>query len=243
MGELKREITALRSIARDYLAPGADSVLRQAESALDAIAVSRGSAVRWQVSASNPILTQQSQGEYMPAAEGELHVYAAVTFIWELLPLHPSGVVGRPATDVELVGLASTLVRVMEGNPGAHLDGHEIARWRMEVGDARAPGTHFHVQVLGNDELGPFPKSLDIPRLPGIIISPLACVEYVIAELFQDRWPATASRDTGAMGVWSGIQRTRLQRQLSWHGTQLDRAASSPWVAIKTGKPPVDLFL
>jgi hypothetical protein len=243
VGELQREITSLRGIARDFLAPGTEATLWQVSSGLDSIARSHGRPTRWQVSESNPILTQQSRGEYMPDFEGELTVYAAVTFVWELMPVHQSGVMGRPAVEVELAGLASTRIRIMEGNPASHRDGNQIAEWRMEVGDVNSPGAHFHVQVLGHEEVGPFPKALDIPRLPGIIVSPFACVEYVIAELFQDRWPETAGRDNGSMTIWNGIQRRRLESQLSWHSRELERAGGSPWIAIKKSKPPADLFL
>src|SRR5436190_1532122 len=64
----------------------------------------------------------------------------------------------------------------------------EIAMWRMEVGDARSPGCHFHVQVLGEAEVAPFPKSLSVPRLPAVHSTPPAVIEFVLGELFQATW-------------------------------------------------------
>lgn len=34
----------------------------------------------------------------------------------------------------------------------------------------------------------PFPKSLDIPRLPAPLMSPFLVVDLALGELFQDRW-------------------------------------------------------
>lgn len=244
VADLKREIVALEQIAANFLAPGGTSVLRQVSSALDSIALRHSTTpIRWTIEESNPLLTQQSRGEYAPDSEGGLMVYGEISFVWELIPVRTGGNQHGACSNVELAGLASTRVRVLEGNPHEPSSGHEIAQWRMEVGDPNSPGTHFHVQVLGHEIEPPFPKDLDVPRLPGLIFSPFSCAEYLLGELFQDRWPRHMSRENGGSRLWNGIQSDRLSRQLRWHQDQVASSSGSPWIAIKLAKPPAELFL
>ncbi|WP_169398075.1 hypothetical protein [Pseudonocardia xinjiangensis] len=183
-----------------------------------------------------------STGEYMPDARGELHVHAVITYIWQLRPVRVKGN-NRAAKRVELAGKASTCIRLLEGDPVANSQESEVAMWRMEVADDSSPGSYFHVQILGREEDEKFPHSLDVPRLPGALVSPFACAEFILAELFQERWSAHADRDFQDVRDWRTVQARRLRRQLNWHLEEIERTAGSPWSSWKRAKPPSTLFL
>jgi hypothetical protein len=137
--------------------------------------------------------------------------------------------------------LASTRVRLL-CEPGDG-DGHqEIAMWRMEIGDSNSPGCHFHVQVLGQTTNFPFPSSLSVPRLPSLIMTPAAAVEFVLGELFQDEWAKHIGRNGPHLNRWSTIQKSRWVNLLNWK-LDLVQKSTNPWTSIKAGKPQPTLFI
>lgn len=242
VGELNKELVALRSIAADFLSPSAGQQLYELESQLTGISRSVSGLRPWQIPEDDPIRTRMSEGEYQSGG-GEKFVYGELSFIWEVLPLRPSGD-GRPARTIELAGKASTMLKIVEGDPDDPTYRELLAMWRIEVGNDDSPGTHFHVQVMGHEIDPPFPRALDVPRLPSILVSPFACLEYLLSELFQVRWHRHASKERGDMTMWRSIQLDRFLRQLSWHMDEVGLAGSgSPWLAIKLAKPPADLFV
>jgi hypothetical protein len=240
VSELKSEVSSFREFAGGYLSLEGGRVLRQVESDLDNISSSVGREIPWQIAQMAPLRTAISEGEYMRGV-GESFVFAEISFKWSLTPVRPSGDT-RQAKQVELVGIASTKIRIFEGDPDNASEAEEIAMWRIEIGDANSPGTHFHVQVLGHEQVPPFPKSLDVPRLPSIIVSPFASAEFVISELFQLRWAEHAARESAPMKRWRAIQKERIARQLHWHLEAINDSASSPWTALKLSKPARELF-
>jgi hypothetical protein len=240
--ELRKEIHALRRLAGAYLDAGSQRALAGAENALDQICVSNSSrSYPWQIVSTLPVRTLASEGEYMRDRRGQATVHAEITFIWEMQPERPRGNT-RPAKMLRLAGKASTRIRILEGSPPIYGPGKELAMWRMEVADDSAPGSYFHVQVHGRRDDEYFPHMLDIPRLPGAVVSPFACIEFVLAELFQDRWAEHTDRDFSDVRDWRGVQLKRLVRQLQWHGREIQRASGSPWSAWKKAIPPEDLF-
>ena len=242
VADLKRENIALREVAREYLEPGADAILRTVENDLTDIARRSGDrSYDWRIPGHSPLRTKSSDGEYMRDSGGSLEVYGEITFVWQLRPIRPSA--KRPAENVRLDGKASTLVRLLAGKPNSGETADELAVWRMEVADSRSPGAFFHVQILGREEDKVFPHALDVPRLPNALVSPFACVEFVLGELFQDDWARHADRDFQAIRQWRGIQAHRHQKQLQWHRDQVEAAAGSPWSAWKKALPPENIFL
>lgn len=240
--ELRREIHALRRLAHDYLDAGSQQALAGAEEMLVQICGSSASrSYPWQIVSTLPVRTLASRGEYMRDGRGSATVHAEVTFIWEMRPERPKGIT-RPAKMLRLTGKASTCIRILEGSPSIYGPEIELAMWRMEVADDSAPGSYFHVQVYGREDDDLFPHLLDIPRLPGTVVSPFACVEFVLAELFQDRWAEHTDRDFSDVRDWRGVQLKRLLRQLRWHSQEIERASGSPWSAWKKAIPPEDLF-
>ena len=194
----------------------------------------------WQIAPTFPVRTRASEGEYMRDCRGAATVHAEITFIWEVRPERPSGST-RAAKLLRLDGKASTCIRILEGPPHSQGLENELAMWRMEVADDAAPGSYFHVQIYGREDDEHFPHLLDIPRLPGILVSPFASIEFVLAELFQDRWAEHAVRDFSDVRDWRAVQLQRLVRQLRWHTREIERSGS-PWCAWKKAIPPDDLF-
>lgn len=244
VSELQAEIEAFEKIAAELLGPGSVGALRTASAALTGIARKGGGRTRWCIDRSTPVVTVPSVGEYMPDDQGGLTVHGEISFVWELEPVRPGGDT-RPARHVRLEGLASTMVRVLSGVPGsaAEGDGVELAVWRMEVADSAAPGAYFHVQVLGRDADTIFPKALDVPRLPGVLNSPFACMEFVLGELFQGRWSRLAQKDSSAGHRWQGIQSHRHVRHLAWATKQVTDCSGSPWAAWKAARPDESMYL
>ena len=240
--DLLQEVGSFRELSRDLLAPGAASVLRTAEEQLPGIARSASGPVRWCIEPTNPLLTIPSHGAYMPGAKGALTVHAEMTYVWELEPVRPKGD-SRPAPNLRLEGLASTSVRLLRNTPWSGNDRDEVAVWRMEVADSHAPGAFFHVQILGRDADIIFPKALDIPRLPGVLHTPFACMEFVLGELFQEQWNRIAQKDSGPGRRWRGIQAHRHAQHLGWAASLVSNSSGSPWAAWKTAVPREDLFL
>lgn len=205
----------------------------------------------WAIPEDAPWCTMVSDGAYETRdAGGEHRVYAAIDGVWRIYALPPTRASQEPET-FSVEGPASIRVRLLERASGnlaepTGVDPSErcLALWRIELGNWDAPGCHFHVQVLGQEREGPFPKSLSVPRLPSVFVTPAAAVEFVIAELFQQRWPRHVSERASSFGRWRALQRARWDALLRW---QLERVHdpdfSSPWTALKAAKPPAGLFM
>ena len=242
VAELQREVQALKVLGRSFLDPSATGVLSAVDSALEQISVRQdGRSFTWEISPTWPLRTVVSHGEYQPGRSNGPAVHAAISFVWEISPLRRPPARRGPAPLVRLSGKASTVIRVFEGPPES--PGGELAMWRMEVADPLSPGSYFHVQILGHQTSPPFPSSLDIPRLPGILVTPFACTEFILAELFQDRWREHADRDFRDVREWKGVQSARMLAQLDWHAKTVRDASGSPWSAWKREVPKEDLFI
>jgi hypothetical protein len=109
--------------------------------------------------------------------------------------------------------------------------------WTADIGDHQSPGTHFHFQLNGFDK-PPFPKTLDVPRLPALAMSPFFALEFAIGELFQDRWERHASAESKDAQTWRNIHLPRLRRFFAWQAGRLpDGLVGSPLMALKLAKP------
>jgi hypothetical protein len=195
----------------------------------------------WGIQESQPFLTEVSRGEYQPDDQGSLNVYAEITSTWTIRRVPPKKRSQR-AERFLLTGNASTRVR-LHREPSALANAAQLAMWRAEVGASSSPGCHFHVQIGGDLDDPPFPKALDVPRLPGLLVTPPAVVEYVVGELFQDRWLKHIAGQTADLNRWWPIQRRRLGAVLGWQLKVVRSASGSPWATLKKRKPEAGLFL
>lgn len=236
------EVQSISSVAREFIEPTSWVVLHQLQSTLASIRDSTGSRIeRWGIEESLPLRTKVSRGCYQPDDKGEHNVFAEITSVWQIQRIAPPKR-SMPARRFCLKGLASTRVRFWQEAVGGG-KGHQLGMFRIELGGATAPGCHFHTQILGEADDGPFPKSLDVPRLPGFLTTPPAVIEFALSELFQDAWAKNALTKSPEMLRWVPIQQRRLGAVLQWHAGVIADAAGSPWARLKQAQPHRDLFL
>ena len=192
-----------------------------------------------------PLLTYWTR-EYEPGQRsGGSEVYARVTGTWQVRPIGRK----RPNRMIAFTGTASTMVELWPAeclwseNQRASC---RLAMWRVELGAQDSPGCYFHFQILGDRHDNPFLKSIPIPRLPSPFVTPMAAVEFVLGELFQDKWQGAARGARDYHKRWRAIQWRRWSRLLQWQKrTMIDameRGDSSPWMSLKAAKPPDGLF-
>ena len=224
--ELIREVKTLKKIASQFLDSSTLWTLDRLESALDALSGGAMRRIKLQ-----ELRTRPNEGAHeVLTRQGALNVYAGITGCWDLRLDNKL---------VEFCGLASTKIELFEAKKC-----QRMAMWRMEFGAHDAPGCYFHVQVLGDGNDPPFPYSLPVPRLPSIFVSPMAAIEYVLGELFQDKWEKSVSQRRPNEDYWQKLQRERLLRLLSWQDQELKKQfQTSPWMTLKSAKPDAKLFL
>jgi hypothetical protein len=233
------EVQSISRFASSFLEPHAVFLLDQFAIALKGVRSSpAGSHYRLQIPLDDPVRTNTSYGEYEPDGNGEHNVRAELSSVWEISPNDPAATKTKPHRTFALSGLASTRVRIVQVLPGNKTI--ELARWRMEIGDDASPGTYFHVQVLGEDGDAVFPKSLPVPRFPGLLITPMAVLEFALAEIFQDGWPKHLVNETADLKRWRPIQQRRLLSSLEWQRNAIKAAIGSPWTMLKRLKPTAD---
>ena len=240
--EILNEIQAIKEVAKDFLDPlSVNSVLGQLHTNLTSIrGLSRGTSASWGISEQRPLKTIWSDGAFERTSLGRrgLHeICGEITSEWKIAPSDPTATNKKLAKTFEVVGIASIRIRLLEKvETGPE---RELAMWKHELGSDSSPGCYFHTQILG--ESGrvdpPFPHSLPVPRLPALAFTPMAAVEFVLGELFQDEWAEHASRETGATMRWRPIQQRRLKQLLEWKLHIASNCTGPPWIAIKRGKP------
>ena len=185
--DLVKEIETFTNLAEDFLDPGTTWTLCRLKDNLEKVseaAENRVFRLKLQSLRTNP-----SEGEYeICDRKGRREVYATVSGIWELRPL------GRKSKKrmAEFCGIASTKIELFASDEPSK----RLAMWRLELGTHNSPGCYFHAQILGDVEDPPFPKSVPIPRLPSVFITPMSALEFVLGELFQNRWAKATAANT-----------------------------------------------
>jgi hypothetical protein len=243
--DLLAEIDALERLADDFIEPVSKYALRRYREDLRSIRENPSDNTKssWEISTTAPLQTKVSDGNYEAGTRhGALQVRGELSTIWEVRHPIRRGKKPRKPDSLLLVGKASTVMRILQLDPHTQV-ATEIAMWRAEVGDHASPGCHFHIQVLGHADEPPFPRALSVPRLPSIAITPMDAFEFLLGELFQDKWCAQiATRDRFHFGRWREIQTKRLVRLLDWQKRTVEEGADSAWVNLKLSKPQPLLF-
>ena len=217
--ELVRETSALSSMATRFLDSRTTWSLLRLRTELEGIrARQRGCTLRLEDLRTIPSV------DYEPGRRrGGEKIYAVISGIWELQPLGPARQQNR---EIGFCGLASTRVE-LRGSTGAL-----IGTWSMELGDANSPGCFVHAHILNKSV-----NAVPIPRLPSLFVTPMSVIEFVLGELFQDRWAMVVGENNHFAQYWRAQQRRRLKKLFSWFQDQLEATVSSPWVALKEAKP------
>ena len=218
--QVVRECEILKQYAREVLEPTTLTVLDRVKENLETIqkSASTTATTRWEIKEQQPLRTILSDGESQRDKKCRHKVRGVFSFIWEIRPLDDQEWPGRK--HFVLDGKASTVVTVTEQDGEAE---RCLARWAAEIGDHQSPGTHFHFQ-MNRFDVPPFPKTLDIPRLPAPLMSPFLAIEAAIGELFQDRWAKHAAAATNETRSWRKIHRARLEKYFKWQAEVMEKS-------------------
>lgn len=237
--EVLAETQAFASIAGKFTADGARKVLLDFHRSLETYRnTDTEDPYFWEIATTSPLVTIESHAYDRKKAKHT--VIAEITATWEIQRESP-GKKSRPAEFFFLTGIASTMVRLRDINTDGKKS--DLAMWRVEIADSKSPGCYFHSQVLGEVDDPPFPKSLCVPRLPTILLTPAAVAEYAYSEIFQDGWQKHLTSQTSELQIWSPIQIRRYQRLLKWKLDCLSASSGSPWVNLKIAQPDADIFV
>ncbi len=243
--EMFRELSDFGQMAVGFLDPSAEASLGQLRAMLEHVqtsAPSTGTGVPWGIPDYNPLLTRPCRAYERGRKRGGPEICARITSIWEVRP-GPRSRKKLPET-FRVVGKASVRVEWLRVEDGEHIE--PLGMWRMELADGASPGCFFHVQIQGEDgrHAPPFPHAVPVPRLPCIAFTPMAVLEFVLGEQFQDQWEDHSMVNNPASDSWRGSQQRRLIRLLDWQRGIINGSRSCPpWTALKQGRPDSNLFL
>ena len=243
--DVLRECEVIKHLAHGFLDPKTDLVLGETKSRLEHIQTNESTdgTVSWEIKRERPLRTAWSMGEYNPKNKGKYLVRAEISFIWQIRPVDERPWLGRKFFALD--GLASTVV-CLKGKPHKEKDAEEceLATWKVEVGDHQSPGPHFHVQI-GEYAEAPFPKALEVPRLPAMVMTPMLVVETVLSELFQKKWEQVALAENQHTQAWRKLHAPRLRALLEWQRAELSspKRVGTAWGIFKRMRPNVDLLV
>lgn len=194
----------------------------------------------WSLPIEQPLRTIPCAGGYEKPGRAAAHaeVHGELSAIWEITPIPPKKKKLLPERFV-VSGKASSLIRLAEDISDERVD---YVSWRIEIGDEASPGVFFHIQI-GEDREGPYHQPLPVPRLAAAPSTPMQALEYLLLEIFQDRWPERLKEEPERVNAWRNIQKPRLARFYAWQQEILLRRVGSPISDLKHEKPRTDLFV
>lgn len=235
ISDLITEVRTISAIGKSFLEPGSAERLLSLASQIQYLQTSARSGSTFLTV--SDVRTVPSREFEAGSRRGGVSVYAVISGKWEVRQVVPRG--RRPRIMyLEFCGIASTKIEVFDSQTTQRL-----AMWRMELGASDAPGCYFHTQILGENEEVPFPKKLSVPRLPNIFPTPMGALEFVLGELFQDRWRLAAMADSGNSPRWRSLQKQLLSNLLQWKLDKVENGMSSPWMSLKGAIPDYNLFI
>lgn len=181
---------------------------------------------RWEIDDKRPLKTTLCHGTYVPNSAGKGYcLEGRLSFVWDIAP------VKTKQTRFAIAGKASTKIEIHRRKGADRFT--KVGEWRFEMGDVNAPGAFFHGQVSW-----PNHKSVDVPRLPSYLVTPIECLDFLLGELFQDDWPKLQFEKKNELAQWSSRQRARISGLLRAKSKLLENVSGmSPWIALKKWKP------
>ena len=168
IAELERETKTLKTMGKRFIDSQTSWTLDLFSSNLQSIRGERGENAR--ALELQGLRTTPSNQYEAGSRRGGQKIHAVISGIWEVRPLGNRPASGRK---IEFCGNASTKVELYASDDPET----RLAMWRMELGAEDSPGCYVHAQILGDSNQPPFPKSVPIPRLPSIFVTPMSAVE------------------------------------------------------------------
>ena len=179
----------------------------------------------------NAFTQYQAISTRLVARRGSRKIHAVISGTWDLRPLEKR--------EIEFCGIASTRIELYASDD----PDKRLAMWRLELGAEDSPGCYFHAQILGDSDKPPFPEFVPIPRLPSLFVTPMSAVEFVLGELFQDKWPEVTASGDPEVKNWRALQKKWLQSLFSWYRREMEKTDFSSWITLKKAKPEDGMFL
>ena len=230
--KLQKELNFCNDVASKYFENESKDKLKSAARDLDFIFKSTKNPPPWQIERSNPLKIICNDGNHESDGKG-INLQGRLSFIWEL---KKSG-----HDTLELGGKASTVIAIHKC-VGSRVKNKSVLQWNVDIvtNPTNAPGPVFHTQIKN-------PKNLPVPRLPSFLFSPVDCLDFLLGELFQERWQQHQSsrRNRQKTQRLASIQNPRLRRLITKQKKALKESGfnSSAWIALKNWEPADDIFL
>jgi hypothetical protein len=162
----------------------------------------------WEIPQGNPLETREVQ-------RGSEWLVGRLSFKWEIKKLTPK--------TFRIAGIASTTLEI----DNVENDSLPVS-WNTDIGGAGHPGYRFHFQFRSNE------KSVEVPRLPSILLTPVDCLDFLLGELFQADWTRHQLDKQNETAGWTQDVRTRMGRLLRAKATCAEEALGvTPWMALK----------
>ena len=203
--------------------PGAERVFSELLVKLDQIRMA-GRPARWDASVGSPLVTRPSS-EYEPGGKTAFAVRGEMSWTWEISPLRPKAKPKAAPDAFDVNGIASAKIQIRKATDE---NADVLATWKVELGAVDSPGCYFHSHIAGD---------LSIPRIPSLFVTPMAALEFLLGELFQDRWAEHVSNDSHDVQFWRSTQVKSLVQVLDWKKKKIESGVGSPWIALKRAKP------
>jgi hypothetical protein len=233
--EMEREIQSMITLSRPFIEIAtAERVLPDFLQQLRTFRSCPADAqTEWVISTTNPIRTKADRQYEAGGRRSHHKVFGEITGIWTIKKQ------GRLDKHFVLLGKASFTAKILDCTSA--LQTTELARWNVDIGTFDSPGTHFHTQICLEPCLW-FPKSLPVPRLPGLLHTPMDLLEFMLGELFQREWAKSCAMSSPALSQWNGCQKRRMTRLLEWQKKKINDSIGSPWTTLKLARPSLDLL-
>ncbi len=229
--ELRNELQSLKELATPLLDRSTIDLLDRIDSDLAGLLTSGGDTTI-EIPQNRPLRTRLSEGEFEPPSKNcGRRIYGEITGKWEV-SLKKGGK-KKKTKSVEFCGVASTVIKLFDEGNGADA----IATWKIEIGDADAPGCYFHTHA------GASSPDLPVPRHPSLFATPMAAIAFALGEVFQEAWEDAVSGTAYHPNQWRSIQKRRLTALLKWKLQKIETTTSSPWLSLKSETPSPELFL
>ena len=161
----------------------------------------------WQIPSADPIETLETEGE-ADALVGTL------SFKWEVREI--------TSKTFSVSGNASTTLEIHSLGEAPSLS------WNTDIGGAGHPGYRFHTQIRANQ------KSMDIPRLPSLLLTPADCLDFLLGELFQQNWTRHQDQKRLETAGWTQGVRARVCHLLRMKAECAGKSSGiTPWMTLK----------
>ena len=148
-----------------------------------------------------------------------------MSWTWEISPLRPKAKPKAGPVAFDVSGIASAKIQIRKATDE---NADVLATWKVELGAVDSPGCYFHSHIAGD---------LSIPRIPSLFVTPMAALEFLLGELFQDQWAEHVSNDRPDVQFWRSTQKNSLVQVLDWKRKKIESGVGSPWIALKRAKP------